>query len=254
MYGTLVGFRNPLGVHKRAHRAAYQYLRSKGIDTTFGELLRLNNLQYNLMLKIREKTGREVNFPERYARVLKSLGYHIPTTSPIVEGAIDTFFEEYFRSNYLLPGVKTVLRVLKNEYRLGLLSNFPHKSAYKILLRKLDIATYFDSLVFSGSFGWAKPSARIFTKSLSQLKVRPQEAAYVGDTLDEDVLGAKRAGIFSIFVKRKRTEEEEFGYEENRSKVIPDMTIRSVSELPRLLHCGLPSNLHSFSAKNIRRA
>lgn len=50
--------------------------------------------------------------------------------------------------------------------------------------------------------GVEKPSPEFFEKVRSEAGCPPGEIAYVGDRLDDDVLPARRAGMWAVFVRR----------------------------------------------------
>lgn len=98
----------------------------------------------------------------------------------------------------LFPKVHETLTQLKSEgYRLALLSNWD--SSLRKLLKKYDIKNYFEAIVISGEVGFAKPDPRIFEKALHDLKVLKKDVVYVGDSLHDDIYGAKGAGIQPIW-------------------------------------------------------
>ena len=80
----------------------------------------------------------------------------------------------------------------------------------------------------SAEVGYRKPSPIIFQKALEQLKVKPQEAVMVGDTLEADVEGARKLGIKTILIdpERARRDEKPEG---------ADAIIKSLRELEKAL-------------------
>jgi len=56
------------------------------------------------------------------------------------------------------------------------------------------------------------------------MDVSPEETVFVGDTVDADVLGAKAAGMRTIYVERRPQVDAE--------KAGPTQTIKSLVELP----------------------
>lgn len=76
-----------------------------------------------------------------------------------------------------------------------------------------------------------KPSAAFFRAALDALGVAPQEAAVIGDDLESDVGGGQSAGMRGVLVRtgKHRPDEAE------RSRVRPDATLGSLSELASLL-------------------
>ena len=59
-----------------------------------------------------------------------------------------------------------------------------------------------DGVITSAEAGARKPSPEIFEHALRIAGVSASEAIHVGDTLDEDVAGARAAGIVPVLVRR----------------------------------------------------
>jgi putative hydrolase of the HAD superfamily len=59
-----------------------------------------------------------------------------------------------------------------------------------------------DAVLTSRLHGKTKPHEAIFLRMLELLDVRPEEAAMVGDTLEDDVEGARRVGMRAVLVDR----------------------------------------------------
>jgi beta-phosphoglucomutase-like phosphatase (HAD superfamily) len=64
----------------------------------------------------------------------------------------------------------------------------------------MKISEFFNAVVVSEEVGWRKPSARIFKDSLNKLQIEASEAVYIGDSPNEDIKGAKQAGLKTVFV------------------------------------------------------
>ena len=62
------------------------------------------------------------------------------------------------------------------------------------------IRHYFDVVIDSALIGVEKPDPRIFHAALEALGVAPEEALYVGDLYDIDVLGARAAGLDAVLL------------------------------------------------------
>lgn len=140
-------------------------------------------------------------------------------TAPYVE----TFARERRARHVLFEETETVLRDLADRYRLGLLTNgAPDLQREKIAGSGL--AHYFDAIVISGDHGVGKPDPRIFGLTLSALGVEAREAVMVGNSLEADMVGAKRAGIYAIWVNRTG--------EARPNGDVFDMEITSLQDLP----------------------
>jgi FMN phosphatase YigB (HAD superfamily) len=64
------------------------------------------------------------------------------------------------------------------------------------------------------------------------MNLHPQQVAMVGDTLGADILGAKNAGIYSIWITRRANTPANRAHAET---IIPDARISELCELPSLL-------------------
>jgi putative hydrolase of the HAD superfamily len=94
---------------------------------------------------------------------------------------------------------RTALARLKaSGLLLGVVSNSEGRAEQA--LEAAGIRDYFDVVVDSGVLGIEKPDPRIFQAALQALLVAPEEALYVGDLYEVDVLGAQSAGIEAVLI------------------------------------------------------
>jgi putative hydrolase of the HAD superfamily len=70
------------------------------------------------------------------------------------------------------------------------------------LLDRVGLAPYLDGIVTSAEVGARKPDPAIFERALGLAGVPASEALHVGDTLAEDVAGARNAGIEPVLIVR----------------------------------------------------
>lgn len=122
----------------------------------------------------------------------------------------DAYFEELFDyfadplSWELFPDVRPALESLATRgMRMGIVSNFDGRLPR--ICAGLGIAPFFETVVMSGSAGYAKPAAEIFRIALDTLGVAAAEALHVGDSLEEDVGGAQSAGLQARLIRRRDT-------------------------------------------------
>lgn len=126
-----------------------------------------------------------------------------------------------------------VLSALKDQgYRIGLISNAADHEDVEVLVEKAGIGPYLDAVITSAGFGRRKPDPRIFYAMLEKLGVPAERVVMVGDTLGADVLGARNAGIYSIWIKRRADTPANRAHAET---IQPDATIHTLSELLPLL-------------------
>ena len=90
------------------------------------------------------------------------------------------------------------------QLRLGLVSNGIRDLSEFVAHHRLDV----DAIVGSRAHGYVKPHPTIFQAALQQLDVEPTEAAMVGDSLEEDVEGARALGMRAILLDREDRQAE----------------------------------------------
>lgn len=120
-------------------------------------------------------------------------------------------FDEYFSALFghfarpdswrLYPEAEAALSALKDRRLiLAVITNFD--SRVLGILEGLSIASLFDGIVISSRAGHAKPQPGIFHAALSLYSLRPEKALHVGDSLTNDVAGARRAGLTPVLIDR----------------------------------------------------
>ncbi|MDK2743840.1 MAG: HAD-IA family hydrolase [Nitrospira sp.] len=125
----------------------------------------------------------------------------------------DEFFDQVFRafedhrSWCLFPETPSALAKLKAlDLEIGIISNFD--SRLFAVMRGLGIAEAFDTVTISSLTHAAKPAPRIFHVALEKHAVDPEEALHVGDSLKDDVEGARKAGLHAVLLDRERRQEQ----------------------------------------------
>jgi HAD superfamily hydrolase (TIGR01549 family) len=90
-----------------------------------------------------------------------------------------------------------VLAALRAQgLKLGLVSNTGRDLEAFVAHHRLDV----DAAIGSGEFGRTKPHPSIFEAVLERLEVDPADAAMVGDSPEDDIEGARAAGIERAFL------------------------------------------------------
>ena len=100
------------------------------------------------------------------------------------------------------PEAKSVLGELQGRYKLALISNFDHPPHVHRLIDELALRPFFDAVVVSGDVGIKKPDPAIFTPALEQTGLVADEALFVGDSPEDDVAGARAAGLRPVLIQR----------------------------------------------------
>jgi 2-haloalkanoic acid dehalogenase type II len=100
------------------------------------------------------------------------------------------------------PDVRPALRELRERgARLVAVSNWD--CSLPEVLDRVGIAELLDGVVSSADAGARKPDPAIFQPALELAGVGPDEALHVGDTPEEDLEGARAAGIRALLLDRE---------------------------------------------------
>ena len=85
------------------------------------------------------------------------------------------------------------------QLKIGLVSNGIRDLTEFVAHHRLDV----DAIVDSRSHGRVKPHPTIFEAALERLGASPAEAVMVGDSLEEDIEGARALGMRAILIDRE---------------------------------------------------
>ncbi len=131
------------------------------------------------------------------------------------------------------PDTYATLDALRDAgYRLAIVSNARDAGNVHRLIDNHRLRPWFDPILISAEIGVRKPNPRIFQAALDQWGIGPNEAVMVGDMLGADVLGAKNAGLRSVWATMQAGRSAN---EAHLDTLVPDATIASLSELMPLL-------------------
>lgn len=133
----------------------------------------------------------------------------------------EIYLKHRFEDIELYKDVLPVLQKLKGKYTLGLLSN---GNSYPEHCGLEDI---FQFVVFSQDYGIEKPDPKLYQIAIEKAGYSREEVLHVGDSLQNDVIGANNAGIKCVWLNRERVENT------SGSKI--DYEIHSLLELLEIL-------------------
>ncbi len=107
------------------------------------------------------------------------------------------------RSSAHLAAARTLLQHYRRHFRFGIVSNF--STNLPVILREFELAPLMDVTVVSQLVGLKKPANAIFELALRRLGSDRTEAAMVGDSLRNDVMGARGAGLEAVWLRGDET-------------------------------------------------
>ncbi len=123
----------------------------------------------------------------------------------------------------VFPDVSDVLQVLRAaRYRIAVVSNW--QCGLQHFCTELGFGEAFDDVIVSAEVGYEKPDTEIFAEACRRVGVPPHRILHVGDSITDDVEGARAAGLQALLVRREQ--EGRFG----DTPAIPSLEL-----LPQLL-------------------
>jgi putative hydrolase of the HAD superfamily len=120
--------------------------------------------------------------------------------TPQMTELLDFYTTEYVKSAVLMNKAKEVISYLRNKYLTGLITNGKTAIQYG-KLEQLKMSNDFDFIIVSEEVGIKKPDARIFEMALDKLELTPEQCIYVGDHPVNDIEGAAKIGMETIWIK-----------------------------------------------------
>ena len=148
-----------------------------------------------MFLYQRGEYGQIVHYWEMLEHFLTLYPPEIPVD---VRTALHRMIALFAAAGQVHPDVFPTLTALREKgYRLGILTN---GSAYN-QSRKMDhtgLRAYVDLVVLAGEEGIQKPDPRVFRMAAARLGVPCECCVFVGDNPDNDLMGAKSAGMIPL--------------------------------------------------------
>ncbi len=133
----------------------------------------------------------------------RARGFVEPHGAALDDAAADAWFAHYvelYRSGWMLFD-DTLPTLASLPQRLGIITNA--ERAFQLgKIEAMQITGHFEHVVASGEVGHAKPDPRIFLAAVQRFGVDAAQAAYVGDRLHTDAIGAAEAGLVGIWLDR----------------------------------------------------
>jgi putative hydrolase of the HAD superfamily len=191
---------NKIDMFRAGARRTYEYLRVRGYDlpsfswyfrSAFAIVLwsyfwqKMRGSEFRSLPAIERRCWRLNIFPDK--EMLNDLGWE--AYAPQVGYTI------------IEPELLDTLDLLRGRgVKLGIVSNtFVPAHALDRHLEMIGLLPYFPVRVYSGELGCRKPGQRIFRIALDQIEAIPEETVFVGDRISTDMIGARRAGMMTVF-------------------------------------------------------
>jgi len=231
--GTLIYFEGSWPeVMAEAGMELHRSLSEAGLDLDQDAFRQEFHTQLETYYVERESDYREYTTLYVVQKVLQVAGYSDVEES-VIRGGLQAMYAVTEGHWHVEQDAALTLETLGEKgYRLGLISNAGDDADVQTLVDNANLRDYFDLIITSAAEGIRKPSAHIFHKMLNYWGIEPAQATMVGDTLSADILGARKAGLYSIWITRRADTPANQAF---AAEILPDATIATLSELSGLL-------------------
>jgi len=103
----------------------------------------------------------------------------------------------------LYPDAEKILPLLKErDLKLGIITNGLQSDVDKIL-PKVSLQGFFDIVVVIDTLRKMKPDVEVFYYALEKLRTAPSDAIFIGDEMEADYNGARKAGLNAYLIDRE---------------------------------------------------
>ena len=188
---------------------------------------RVLKLTIDEMIAIREQFAEAVkgkiwSLEEIRLRAFERTLEHVGCPDKDLAAHLNAIYRKHrFEDIELYPDVIPTFDTLAPHFKLGLLSNgntYPERCG---------LDGRFDFVVFSQDVQVEKPDRRIFEITAQRAGCELNQMLHVGDSLENDVAGAKNVGAPSVWLNREGIP--------NDTDIQPDYEVVSLTEIPEIL-------------------
>lgn len=152
------------------------------------------NLQYWKLYR-EGKIGKEDLRYKRLKSVFDRIGYTV--SDRMIHRLSESYIEQLSAHTHLMPSALDILKYLQGSYRLHIITNgFEEVQQRKLINCGID--SFFIKVVNSEMAGVKKPDPGIFRLALELAGVPARNGVMIGDSLEADILGARRVGLQTL--------------------------------------------------------
>ena len=230
---TLIHFDGDwVSVFEESLHALARQLTLDGVTFDLEAFHRTFRVQVESSQAMRQRDHQERTSESVLRQTFEGLGTPAPDDAVIARALAAMFAVSEVRWEPM-PGLHPMLGDLRSRgYRLGLISNASDVANVQRLLRMAKLEGVFDPELISAAEGVRKPDPSLFHRVLTAWGLPPEVVIMVGDTLGEDILGAQRSGLRSIWFTPDADTAANRALE---GSVRPDAQVADLLALPDLI-------------------
>ena len=175
-------------------------------------------------------SGMDVDFREQVSIFVNHIK---PGLTKHLDSLIMDEIAGYYADSFLVhppPAHEDAIGVLKSikqmGFTMGLISNtgMTPGFTFRSYMEERGMLEYFHTLTFSDEVKLAKPASEIFVMTLEAMNAKPEQTIHVGDHVINDVLGAKRCGMKTVWISGFYDREDP-----DDPETEPDITVNTLA-------------------------
>jgi HAD superfamily hydrolase (TIGR01662 family) len=184
-----------------SHRALGGFLEREGFELDGIRFATSFQREMEESQRTRAEDYRERPTEEIFLKVMAGFGFGA-LSQVQVKRALKVWYSISEKHWILAPGAKEIVEDLNREgHRLALITNAGDRENSNRLIDKAGVRGMFDPILISAEVGLRKPHPQVFRAVSEAWGLPASDLVMVGDSLLEDILGAKRAGWHQIWMK-----------------------------------------------------
>ena len=221
-------------VRPNAIRSTFSVMKRAGLGLSYDEFAERNNSLFQRYILVENEKKRDIRDLMKYQDLAAEL---FPGRSKTwhreVASRANAAFWKVVNHNYILNSNarKTLAELKRMKIGMSVISNHHNPEALSEHLNQLHVSKYFSRIYASAQLRFRKPDSRIFELCISAMKVAPSQAVFVGDSLENDVAGAKAVGLRTILMAASPLNDPA----SKAVRVEPDFTIHDLGEVPDII-------------------
>lgn len=141
--------------------------------------------------------GTDISYEQAYAQAVRLAKQNIAHPLKCLGLPITPWHSE---DEIVYPQAAECLTQLHRKYKLGIIANQIPGTASQ--MEQYGLSQHLDLIVASAEEGIEKPDPRIFELALKWANCLPENAAMIGDRLDNDIMPAKQLGLKTIWIRQ----------------------------------------------------
>lgn len=139
----------------------------------------------------------------------------------LTENSLMLYLKENWIKFYdVFDNVYNVLKKLSTMYKLVIVTN-GFDEIQRLKVDFCNIKQYFKDIIVSSQFGIGKPHKEFYSYVIERTKSIPEKSVMVGDSIKNDIIGAKNVGMNTIFIQRNPNDNLKYnGYINNVHSIV----------------------------------